>query len=386
MLPNYTPQYESGPKIKSKNNGNNERSKFARSVLEGSTVALISLLGLGLGGYVYNMYYKKIMLDKIENAFSTGYSSNELVQLGRAAYGTHPDMVQEVLEREYWVPRVDQPMIDAIVDGTRRGRYYLVIGERGTGKRALLLEAMRKIGGDGIAMLEAHNDLEVFRVRLGKAIDYEFHEDYIGSLFSIKGPRDSTPLLDIERALNKMEKVALKLRKTRNRPLVFIISNIHLFKDDADGQNLLELLQQRAEIWAMNELVTTVFTSDEHWTFERLTPHATNMQTITIRDISKDIVIPALKKYRARFYNEDVPDSILEQVFSKVGGRLIFLRGVARSHDMLASCDLINKREKSWLLNQTWILGDTMDDDVEDQQKFCVRHPLTVQFIPANVS
>lgn len=36
------------------------------------------------------------------------------------------------------------------------------MGERGTGKRSLLLEGMRKVHGDGIAMLEAHNDLEVF--------------------------------------------------------------------------------------------------------------------------------------------------------------------------------------------------------------------------------
>lgn len=355
------------------NNGNGESSKFARSVMEGSTVALLSLLGLGLGGYAYSEYYKKLVLDKIENAFSQGYSSNELVALGRIAYGTQPDQIQKVLEKESWVPRVEQPTIDDIISGKMRGRYYLVIGERGTGKRSLLLEGMRKVAGEGIAMLEAHNDLEVFRVRLGKAIDYEYHEDYIGGLFSIRGPRDSTPLLDIERALNKMEKVALKLRKSRGRPLLLIINNIHLFKDDPDGQSLLEILQQRAEIWSTNELVTTVFTSDEHWTLEKLIPHATNMHILNIRDVSRDAVIPALKQYRARFHHEDVSSAILDGVFAKVGGRLIFLNQVARSNDMLATCEQINRKEKAWLLNQCWILGESMDDDVEDQQKFCVR-------------
>lgn len=355
------------------NNGNGEGSKFARSVMEGSTVALLSLLGLGLGGYAYSEYYKKLVLDKIENAFSQGYSSNELVALGRIAYGTQPDQIQKVLEKESWVPRVEQPTIDDIISGKMRGRYYLVIGERGTGKRSLLLEGMRKVAGEGIAMLEAHNDLEVFRVRLGKAIDYEYHEDYIGGLFSIRGPRDSTPLLDIERALNKMEKVALKLRKSRGRPLLLIINNIHLFKDDPDGQSLLEILQQRAEIWSTNELVTTVFTSDEHWTLEKLIPHATNMHILNIRDVSRDAVIPALKQYRARFHHEDVSSAILDGVFAKVGGRLIFLNQVARSNDMLATCEQINRKEKAWLLNQCWILGESMDDDVEDQQKFCVR-------------
>ncbi|KAI4641352.1 uncharacterized protein J4E78_010415 [Alternaria triticimaculans] len=353
------------------NEDKQERSKFARSVLEGSTVALISLFGLGLGGYAYSLFYKRTVAKKIENAFATGYSSQERVALGRISYGTEPDKIQEIVEREYWVPRAEQEDIDNVVSGRARGRYYLVIGERGTGKRALLLEAMRKVNGDGIAMLEAHNDLEVFRTRLGKAIDYEFHEDYIGGLFSIRGPRDSSPLLDIERALNQMEKVALSLRKRRGKPLLMIINNIHLFKDDEAGKHLLEILQQRAEIWAGNELVTTVFTSDEFWTLERLTPHATNMHVISVRDVRKNVVTTALKQYRARYHNEDVPQSILDEVFAKVGGRLIFLNQVAKSHDMLETCKQINRREKMWFLNNCWILGDSMDDDVEEQQKYC---------------
>ncbi|KAI4610591.1 hypothetical protein J4E83_008205 [Alternaria metachromatica] len=368
--PNDTPSERppnNGPHYEDKQ----ERSKFARSVLEGSTVALISLFGLGLGGYAYSLFYKRTVAKKIENAFATGYSSQERVALGRISYGTEPDKIQEIVEREYWVPRAEQEDIDNVVSGRARGRYYLVIGERGTGKRALLLEAMRKVNGDGIAMLEAHNDLEVFRTRLGKAIDYEFHEDYIGGLFSIRGPRDSSPLLDIERALNQMEKVALRLRKRRGKPLLMIINNIHLFKDDEAGKHLLEILQQRAEIWAGNELVTTVFTSDEFWTLERLTPHATNMHVISVRDVRKNVVTTALKQYRARYHNEDVPQSILDGVFAKVGGRLIFLNQVAKSHDMLETCKQINRREKMWFLNNCWILGDSMDDDVEEQQKYC---------------
>ena len=52
---------------------------------------------------------------------------------------------------------------------------------------------------------------------LGKALDFEFHEDNIGSLFSIRGPRDASALLDIERVFNKLEKVALKRRKEVGR-------------------------------------------------------------------------------------------------------------------------------------------------------------------------
>ncbi|KAF2030565.1 hypothetical protein EK21DRAFT_100425 [Setomelanomma holmii] len=297
-----------------------ERGKFARSVLEGSTVALISLFGLGLGGYAYSIFYKRTVRSKIENAFATGYSSQERVALGRIAYGVDPEQMQEIVHKEYWVPRAEQGEVNDIVNGKTRGRYHLIIGERGTGKRALLLEAMRVVNGDGIAMLEAHNDIEVFRTRLGKAIDYDFHEDYIGGLFSIRGPRDSTALLDIERALNQLE------------------------KEDEGGRRLLEILQQRSEIWASNELVTVVFTSDEHWTLERLIPYATNMNIMNIRDVRKDVVTNALKRYRARYHNEDVPQSILDKVLAQVGGRLIFL-------------------------NQ--ILGESMDDDVEEQQRIC---------------
>lgn len=79
---------------------------------------------------------------------------------------------------------------------------------------------------------------------------------YIGSLFSIRGPRDTTPLLDIERAFNKLEKVALARREKGRNPLVLIINSTHLVRDDEDGRDLLEMIQQRAEQWAASNLVT----------------------------------------------------------------------------------------------------------------------------------
>lgn len=86
-------------------------------------------------------------------------------------------------------------------------------------------------------------------------VDYSLHS-YIGSLFSIRGPRDTTALLDIERALNKLEKVALQRRKKKETPLIVIINSTHLIRDDEDGRDLLELMQQRAEQWAASNLVT----------------------------------------------------------------------------------------------------------------------------------
>ena len=154
----------------------------------------------------------------------------------------------------------EQSKIDAIVNGSLQGHYWLVIGEKGTGKSNLILSAMRKVDGDGVSLFEAHADLEIFRVRLGKALDFEFHEDSIGALFSIRGPRDATALLDIERAFNKLEKVALKRRKAIGKPLLLIINSVHLLRNDEDGIDLLELIQQRAEQWAASNLVTVVCT------------------------------------------------------------------------------------------------------------------------------
>lgn len=80
--------------------------------------------------------------------------------------------------QEHWVPRDEQEKLDRIISGETRGHYYLIIGEKGTGKTSMILEAMRKTNGDNVSMFDAHGDLEIFRMRLGKALDYEFHEEY----------------------------------------------------------------------------------------------------------------------------------------------------------------------------------------------------------------
>jgi hypothetical protein len=210
-------------------------------------------------------------------------------------------------------------------------------------------------------------------------------------LFSIKGPRDTTPLLDIERALNKLEKVALKRRETQTGPLVVIINSIHLIRDDGDGKDLIEMIQQRAEQWAASNLVTfseskvhqiifatsankkkLVFNSDDYWIYERLKRYASRMEVIPVTDLPKRKAMTALRRYRKQYRQEDTPQEILEKVYDSVGGRLSFLNRVANSDDMLATCRTICEAEKTWFLNRCWILGEEMDDDVMDQQKYSV--------------
>lgn len=234
----------------------------------------------------------------------------------------------------------------------------------------MILRAMHQVKGEACSMMEAHADPEIFRLRLGKALDFEFHEDYIGSLFSIRGPRDTTALLDIERALNKLEKAAMKRLERTGKPLIMIINSMHLLRNDESGKDLLELLQQKAEAWAESGLVTMVFNSDDYWVYERLKQYASRMQLVSVRDLPKTEAIATLRNYRIKYYKERPKQETLEQVYQLVGGRLAFLSRVAGAPDMLAKCREICDDEKTWLMNKCGLLGMDMDDDVMDQQKF----------------
>ncbi|KIW15300.1 hypothetical protein PV08_05345 [Exophiala spinifera] len=360
-----------------KQSGGQHQSPFgqtAAKVFESAATTFASIAILGLAGYSYHIYYKSLVLRKMEEAFTPGDPMLDLAT-PVVARAVSPDQSEE--DSDHWVDRPEQTRIDSIINGESKGRYYLLVGEKGTGKSSMILEAMRKTNGDGVSMFEAHADPEIFRIRLGKALNYDFHEDYIGSLFSIRGPRDTTAILDIERAFNKLEKIALchrdgsRLKSSRRGPLVLVVNCAHLIRNDEDGNDLIELMQQRAEQWAAANLVTMVFNSDDYWVYERLKRFATRMEVIQIFDLPKGHAIAALDAYRAKYFPEQERDpEILKQVYELVGGRLNFLSRVAKSSDMLNMCHQINQAEKTWFLNQCGILGEDMDDDVMDQQKY----------------
>lgn len=356
---------------------------LAHKMLESAATSFASILVIAIGfttaAYAYHKLYKILQLQKMANAFEPGDPVLDLAAMGKGIYTKdvastkkNPAGDDDYNKEDHWVQRPEQAKVDEIVAGNERGHYHLFLGEKGTGKSSMLIEAMRKIDGEGVAMFEAHSDLEIFRIRLGKALDYEFHEDYIGGYFSEKGPRDTTALLDIERALNKLEKVALRRRAKVGRPLVIIMNQMHLVRDDEDGRDLIELLQQRAEQWAASNLVTVVFNSDDYWVYERLKLLATRMEVLSVSDLPKASATAALKRYRARYFKETLSNEVATQVYDRVGGRLSFLNRVAKSSDMLKTCDEIKEVEKTYFLNQCWILGEEMDDDVMDQQKWAV--------------
>jgi hypothetical protein len=327
----------------------------AFKMFESAATTFASISILGLVGYSYTVYYKRHVLHKMERAFQPGDPVLDMAGKGSAALPSpEPEELNDAddEDRDHWILRHEQETIDRIVSGKDRGSYHLLIGEKGTGKSSMLLDSMAKIDGEGVAMFEAHADVEILRLRLGKALDFEFHEDNIGSLFSIRGPRDATALLDMERAFNKLDKIAMKRRQRVGRPLVLIINSVHLLRDDEDGRDVLELIQQRAEQWAASNLCTVVLNSDDYWVYERLKNYATRLKVHPVRDLSKTAAIQALRNYRKRYHNEDVPHAELEEVYDKVGGRLTFLSRVARSKHMIDTCAHICRIEKTWLLNK----------------------------------
>lgn len=369
--------------VGTKDNEPNNSQTFGRKLFESVSTTAASLAILGLAGYSYHHYYKKIVLKKIDNAFKPG---DPVLELSGKAWESETSQRDQL--KEHWILRQEQIVVNAIIDGSAQGHYYLLLGEKGTGKTSMLLDAMKKIEGDRCSMFEAHPDPEIVRIRMGKAIDFEFHEDYIGSLFSFQGPRQTTALLDIERAFNKLEKVAYARRQkarqggiTKQRPLVLIINSIHMLADDKDGQDLLNLIQQRAESFAASGLCTMILNSDDYWVWERLKPNATGrMEVLTIRDLSREDSLSALRRYRQRYFpQEDTTMDTLHQVFDLVGGRLTFLDRAAKAEDMIQRCEEINQIEKHWLLSQCGLLGEEMDDDVMDQQKYASSAMLLVQ-------
>ncbi|KAH8708574.1 hypothetical protein GQ44DRAFT_830752 [Phaeosphaeriaceae sp. PMI808] len=340
---------------------------FEAAATTGASIFILGCVGIG-----YTKYYKWNVLEKMENAFREGDPVLELAATGKEVFRepTRQEVTHDEDGCDRWIPRDEQEKIDKIVWGETKGRYHLLLGEKGTGKSSMLIDAMAKINGEGCSMMEAHADLEVFRVRLGRCLDFEYHEDNIGSLFSIRGPRDAGAILDIERAFNKLEKVALRRRQTVGRPLILIINQAHLIRDDEDGRDLIELIQQRAEQWAASNLATIIINSDKYWVFERLKHHATRMEVHQIKDLCKDRAMQALRNYRMKYWKEKPRDSVLEEVYDKIGGRLTFLNRVAKSDNMITKCNHICDMEKIWFLNNCAILGEEMDDDVMDQQKF----------------
>ncbi|EGV65246.1 hypothetical protein CANTEDRAFT_102934 [Yamadazyma tenuis ATCC 10573] len=350
---------------------------FLIKCLEAIGVTFSSIFILGVAGFLYHRFYNIHVLDKMDMAFDKGDPTLQLSMHKRNSTLIDDQDGEDRESDDYWVERPQQKLLNDIISGRIVGRYFLLVGEKGTGKTSLLLESMEEVNGYNVAIFDAHADPEIFRIRLGRALNYTFNEDYIGSLFSIKGPRDTTALLDIERGFNKLEQLALRRVTTNhNRPLILIINNTHLIKEDEEGGKLLELLQQKAEALSGSGLVTIIFNSDDYWVYEKLKKLGTRLELINVRDFNRMETVKALKFIRQkhfpthRFPDQQLTDDACHKVYDLIGGRPQHISQVARHQNIFSACHEIIDREKTWFLNQCGILGMAMDDDVMEHGKF----------------
>ncbi|KAG8997218.1 hypothetical protein FRB94_007825 [Tulasnella sp. JGI-2019a] len=358
------------------------QSYFQRSQLTDALfAAVMGVCVIFFGGVVYVNWYKANVLRKMEIAFEPGADpalllANHGLASGSVLHRTSDDLLakSEVNEESLaWVDSVrrdEQAVIDSIMHGKEHGHYFLIMGPKGVGKGTMIFEAMRKVDADGVAICEAHEDLEVFRLRLGKALNYEYNEDSQTGLFQRRDPREGGPRLDIERALNKLEKVALRLAPKRKKPLVLVINNIQVFNNNEESQHLLIQLQQRAEAWAESGIVTMVFNTDDFWPWPLLRRIGNRMQVVSIYDLDPQESMLALRHLRWESVGKVEPRDVLHQALNIAGGRLSLLNRIARSHDPLSYANNMLETEKGWLLSQIGLIPDC-DDDVMDEQKVC---------------
>ncbi|QRV98143.1 hypothetical protein RhiJN_26162 [Ceratobasidium sp. AG-Ba] len=169
----------------------------------GLDAVITTLVGLAIvffGGVAYLSWYKANVLNKIEAAFEPGYDPTLALadlRIGRRRRGMDAYGERNYPQSTQHMERTEQKTIDSIMKGEEAGHYFLLLGPKGAGKATLIIDAMRKVNADGIAMCDAHPDLEVFRnpmprLRLGKALNYEYNEDTQTGLFQRRDPREGT--------------------------------------------------------------------------------------------------------------------------------------------------------------------------------------------------
>ncbi|KAG0683279.1 hypothetical protein C6P40_002139 [Pichia californica] len=322
---------------------------------EAGLITLASLGVLVLGGILYHKIYKQNVLWKMDSSFE----KNESLILLK-----HQDSVSN-LDKDLWAERSNQELIDSIINGRIKGKYYLLLGEKGTGKTSTVMEGINRVQGKDCVIIDCSSDVELMRLRIGNALNFEFFEDYIGSLFSMKGPRESVPILDVERAFMKLEKVLIDRRNKTNKPLIMVFNNSHLI-----DSSLVELLQQKAENFSSSGMMTVMFISDDYWLFEKMKSFATRLQVINFEDTKLDQASKILKCSRIKNFKKSLTDEECATVYNLIGGRPQHLFHVASQKDMILAAQQLIDNEKLWFLNNCALLGADMDDDVMESGKF----------------
>ncbi|KAH7334887.1 hypothetical protein B0J17DRAFT_93070 [Rhizoctonia solani] len=349
-------------------------SMTAIAAAEGA--AAIALIGIAVGlfgGAAYVSWYEANELNKTKAAFAPGYNFTfEVTNDFNRVIGGYDVSGEGGSESGNNIEREEQKIVDSIIVGGEGGHYFLFIGPKGSGKTTMIINGIRKLKADSVVMCEAHPDLDVFRIRLGKALNYDYKEDSLATLFNRRDPRKGGPRLDIERAMNNLEKVAIMRANKTGRPIVLVFKDIHLFNDNGEGRLMLQQLQQKAEIWARSHIATMVLISDDFWPYTVMRQISKRMQTYTIQDLAPKDALNGFQRLRHDTLNslgkEDDPNDLVKAAVQVTGGRLAHLNRLAHSDDLKRSIDDLRQEEKTWLLTNTGLIPDCDGKAIGEQE------------------
>ncbi|PWN97081.1 hypothetical protein FA09DRAFT_299005 [Tilletiopsis washingtonensis] len=328
----------------------------------GACVGVLLLGGAAMG---YQAWYKSHVLSKMEKAFEGGY--DPVLALARGG--------DQLAHAEVLPLRDEEALVRRIVEGKEPGRYFLILGSKGSGKTSTLIDAMARNQAEGCAFFDAHQTPEIVVDRFSESINYSMNRDYLGNLLGLSDLSGMTHYQSLERALHKLEKAVQRYAARTGRPAVIIMNSAHLLPRDDDGVKLLQLFQQRAEKWASAGCATFVFTSNDYWVFDTLRKNSNRMDTLTFKDLTRPQSMRVLEQCRVQYYGRErferdaADDDLLEEVYQTVGGRIALLNKIARREDMRAAVRQLVVDDLNWLLSKTGIIEDH-DDDVMDEQKW----------------
>lgn len=191
------------------NNGGGYTGIFNSTGAETALGASAGVILLGLAGLGYNAWYKEQVVRKMEKAFDAGYDPVlALVQSGEASNAKEGQLAHVRVE-----DRLEDDLVRRILRGEERGRYFLILGPKGSGKTTSLIQAMADQSADGVAFFEGHSDPSIVVDRFSESINYSLYRDYLGNLVGLSDLQNMSTFQNLERALHKLEAALIRRRK-----------------------------------------------------------------------------------------------------------------------------------------------------------------------------
>lgn len=142
--------------------GRSKTSFFNSTGWETAMGASAGVLLLGAAAMLYQASYKARVIQKMEAAFNGGYDPVlALVENSNQLPYIHLDP-----------PRPEEELIDHIIQGKEKGRYFLILGSKGSGKTSMIIQAMLQHKAEGCAFFEAHPDPSIVVDRFSEAINF----------------------------------------------------------------------------------------------------------------------------------------------------------------------------------------------------------------------